>query len=75
MTDFDPKELLRPAFPGLEEGDLAELASVAEIHSYPPNTVFCHEGEYEDVFYFIVEGHAHVGIPLAKYGSSITRRS
>ena len=60
MTDFDPKELLRPAFPGLEEGDLAELSSVAEIHSYPPHTVFCHEGEYEEVFYFIVEGHAHV---------------
>lgn len=61
MANFDPKELLRPAFPGLEEQDLAELASVAEIFSYPPDTVFCHEGaEDEDTFYLIIEGHAHV---------------
>jgi signal transduction histidine kinase len=60
MTNLDPKELLRPAFPGLEEEDLSELASVAEICSYPPNTVFCQEGAYEDTFYLLVEGHAHV---------------
>jgi signal transduction histidine kinase len=60
MSNYNPKELLRPAFPGLEESDLVELSSVAEIHSYPPHTVFCHEGEYEDTFYLIAEGHAHV---------------
>jgi signal transduction histidine kinase len=60
MTSLDPKELLRPAFPGLEEEDLSELARVAEIRSYPPNTVFCQEGAYGDTFYLLVEGHAHV---------------
>ena len=60
MADWDPKELLRPAFPGLEESDLAELASVAEIQRYPGGTILCHEGALGDTFYLIVEGHADV---------------
>jgi len=60
MTELDAKGLLRPVFPGLEEEDLTELASVAEIRTYPAGTVFCHEGEHEDTFYLIVEGHAYV---------------
>jgi signal transduction histidine kinase len=60
MTKLDPKELLRPVFPGLEEEDLAELASVAELHTYPANTVLCREGEIEDIFYLIVKGYADV---------------
>ena len=57
---YDPKELLRPAFPGLEEEDLAELAHVAEIHSYPADTVLCREDEFGDTFYLIVDGKACV---------------
>jgi signal transduction histidine kinase len=49
---------LRPAFPGLEEEDLAELARVAEIRSYPENSVLCREGELGDTFYLIVDGRA-----------------
>ncbi len=60
MYEFDPKELLRPAFPGLEEEDLVELASVAEICSYPEGAVLCHEGDYGDTFFLIVEGEACV---------------
>jgi signal transduction histidine kinase len=60
MTHPDPRELLRPAFPGLAEEDLTELASVAEIRSYPANTVLCQEEEPGDTFYLIVEGHADV---------------
>ena len=60
MKRFDPKKLLRPAFPGLLEADLKELAGVAEIKSYPAGTTFCQEGAYEDIFYLLVEGHAHV---------------
>lgn len=57
---YDPKELLRPAFPGLEEQDLEELAGVAEIHSYPARTVLCREDELGYTFYLIVEGRACV---------------
>ncbi len=60
MTKYDPKELLRPAFPGLEEADLVELAGVGEIRSYPPDTVLCREEELGDTFYLIVEGEACV---------------
>jgi signal transduction histidine kinase len=60
MTDLDPRKLLRPVFPGLTEEDLSELASVAELNSYPGQTVLCHEGAIEDTFYLIVEGHAIV---------------
>ena len=60
MTTYDPNELLRPAFPGLEEADLAELAQVAVIRSYPADTVLCREDEFGDTFFLIVEGHACV---------------
>jgi signal transduction histidine kinase len=60
MTGHDPIELLRPAFPGMEETDLAELASAAVLRSYPPDTVLCREGEYGDIFFLIVEGRACV---------------
>ncbi len=60
MTEYDPKELLRPVFPGMVEADLAELASAAVICSYPPDTVLCREGEYGDTFYLIIEGRACV---------------
>jgi signal transduction histidine kinase len=60
MAENDPKELLRPVFPGMKEADLAELASAAVICSYPPDTVLCREGEYGDTFYLIVEGRACV---------------
>ncbi len=60
MTEHDPLELLRPVFPGIDAADLAELAGVAEIHTYPAGTVLCHENEYGDTFYLIVEGEACV---------------
>jgi len=53
-------EILRQVFPGLSEEDLAELASVAELHTYPPGVVLCHEGHIEDTFYIIVSGWAEV---------------
>jgi len=52
--------ILRQVFPGLSEKGLAELASVAELHTYPPGTILCHEGGFEDTFYIIVEGRCRV---------------
>jgi CRP-like cAMP-binding protein len=49
-------EILHQVFPGLSEEDLAELASVAELRTYPPGTILCHEGRAEEVFYVIVSG-------------------
>jgi signal transduction histidine kinase len=60
MAQYEPKELLRPVFPGLEEVDLRELANAATIRRYPTSTVLCREEEYGDTFYLIVEGRACV---------------
>lgn len=53
-------EILRQVFPDLEEKGLAELASVAQLRTYPPGTILCHEGCIEDTFYIIVDGRAEV---------------
>lgn len=45
---------------------MAELASVAEIRSYPAGTVLCREDEYGDTFYLIIEGRACVSKYLDK---------
>jgi len=51
---------LRQVFPGLEEDDLVELASVAKLRAYPPDVVLCHEGRSEETFYVIVSGQTEV---------------
>ena len=56
----DPVATLRRAFPRLLEEEIAELASVAQVRTYPPGTVLCHEGEEEDTFYVIVSGRLEV---------------
>jgi signal transduction histidine kinase len=47
-------------FPGLDKEELAELVSVAELRAYPPGTILCHEGRFEETFYVIVDGKAEV---------------
>ena len=39
-------EILRQVFPGLGKEDLAELSSVAELRTYAPDTILCHEGHF-----------------------------
>jgi signal transduction histidine kinase len=53
-------EILHQVFTGLSEEELAELASVAELRTYPPGTILCHEGRAEEIFYVIVSGRAEV---------------
>jgi CRP-like cAMP-binding protein len=57
-------KVLRQMFPGMEEDDLAELASIAELRTYPADTVLCHEGQSEDTFYAIVSGQVVVSKQL-----------
>lgn len=53
---YDVAELLRQVFPGLNDDELAELASVAQVRTYPPDTILCHEGKYEYTLYIILKG-------------------
>lgn len=52
----DPQMLLRSAFPGMDENALSEMARLAMINTYPADTVLCHEGAEEEVFYLLGDG-------------------
>ena len=53
-------QVLRQMFPGISEDDLAELTGVAELHTYPADTILCQEGEIENIFYAIITGQVEV---------------
>ena len=59
-------EILHQVFPDLSEDALAELAGVAVLRTYPPDTVLCHEGRAEETFYVIVAGRAKVSKHIDK---------
>ncbi len=54
------REALRQMFPGMDEKDVDELTNVAELRTYPPDTILCHEGRVEEIFYAIVNGQVEV---------------
>jgi signal transduction histidine kinase len=59
MTDthtLDKIFLLRLAFKGLDEDELAQVAALTEFRTYPANHILCREGAYEDVLYVIADG-------------------
>lgn len=59
MTDTltqDKIFLLRLAFKGLDDDELAQVAALTEFRTYPANHILCHEGAYEDVLYIIADG-------------------
>src|SRR5579859_1896085 len=55
-TAIHPIELLQRAFPTLDEQELNHLATLAEVQTYPADTVLCHEGVFEETFYLISQG-------------------
>ena len=48
--------LLRLAFKGLDDDELAQVAALTEFRTYPANHILCHEGAFEDVLYVIADG-------------------
>ena len=59
MTDTltqDKIFLLRLAFKGLDDDELAQVAALTAFRTYPANHILCHEGAYEDVLYIIADG-------------------
>lgn len=57
---IDVMAILQDAFPDLDAAALAALAPLVRVHTYPPETVICQEGAYEDVFYLIVAGEVAI---------------
>ena len=61
MTEpTSPSEVILIAFPGISKREAEVLAKTGEIHTYPPGTVLCREGEFEKLFYIILEGEVQV---------------
>jgi phosphoserine phosphatase RsbU/P len=56
----EPVAIIRRAFPEISEVEVEALSRVAETRTYPPDTILCHEGEVEHVFYIVAEGQAAV---------------
>ena len=59
MTDTRTEDkiyLLRQAFKGLDDAELAQVAALTQFRTYPANHILCHEGAYEDVLYIIADG-------------------
>lgn len=48
--------IFRSIFKGLDERALDTLRELAELRTYPPETMLCHQGKVEHTFYVIVEG-------------------
>ncbi len=61
----DVGEVLRQAFKGVSDAELAALCQVAQLRSYPAGTVLCHEGEIEHVLYIVADGQAAITHRLA----------
>jgi signal transduction histidine kinase len=60
LAPVDKIALLGQAFAGLSDEELGEMATLTHITTYPPETLLCHEGEYEDVFFIIARGEASI---------------
>jgi signal transduction histidine kinase len=58
--DVDIVSTLRKAFPDLDDNALQEISTLVRVQTYPPQTLICKEGAYEDVFYLIVTGEVAI---------------
>jgi len=78
-----PAEKVRVVYPGVDErlapvmdaAALAALAPLVRVHTYPPETVICQEGAYEDVFYLIVAGEVAITKQFAPGEERVLRYS
>jgi signal transduction histidine kinase len=60
----EPISLLKQVFAGMSDEALVQMAWMTQVRTYPPDTVLCHEGAEEDVFYIIGEGQVSISQQL-----------
>jgi signal transduction histidine kinase len=56
----EPNQIIPRTFPGISLDEVEELVAFSQINSYPADTIICHEGELEEIFYLILEGEVQV---------------
>jgi serine phosphatase RsbU (regulator of sigma subunit) len=52
--------IFKSIFRGLDDQALDTLRELAEMHTYPPGVVLCHQGKVEHTFYVVVEGRVAI---------------
>ncbi|HDQ71669.1 MAG TPA: cyclic nucleotide-binding domain-containing protein [Chloroflexi bacterium] len=67
-------DVLRQAFPDMEQDDLKALANVANQRNYSSDEVLCCEGDIGDTLYVIVSGQAEVTKQLDDEESTVLNR-
>src|SRR5260221_7488099 len=70
---IEPTELLVRAFPALDPDEVQHLASLAKLNTYPPDTVLCHEGEFEHTFYLVSSGGVIITKRFDEHGDLVLR--
>lgn len=60
ISEIQPYQVLRQAFPGIPRDEADELVKSGQVHIYPEGAVLCREGAVEDTFYIILEGEVRV---------------
>src|SRR5258706_7856067 len=70
---IEPTELLERAFPALDPDEVQHLASLAKLNTYPPDTVLCHEGEFEHTFYLVSSGGVIITKRFDEHGDLVLR--
>ena len=58
--DVDVVATLHEVFPDLDDQVIAEVADLIRVKTYPPDTLICKEGAYENEFYLIVDGEVAI---------------
>jgi sigma-B regulation protein RsbU (phosphoserine phosphatase) len=56
--------IFQSIFKGLDDRTLDTLRELAEMRTYPPQTVLCQQGQVEHTFYVIVEGRVAIAQQL-----------
>jgi signal transduction histidine kinase len=57
---MDSHQLILQAFPNMTAVAIEKLLEMARIRTYPPGTVLCKEGAYEDTFYLVQDGQVEI---------------
>lgn len=64
----DIAKVIQKAFQNISPGEVQALMQTAEVKTYPPSHILCHEGELELVFYILAEGEVAITNRLSSGG-------
>jgi signal transduction histidine kinase len=57
---ISPIEVMQKAFPGMETSEANRIVKLGTLMTVTEDTVLCHEGKFESVFYILMQGNVVV---------------